>query len=82
MPSYNKYLINGISINLILYYLITISIPVINILTAFTALISLFLYPFNNSFASDLSDKKPRSIFFSNTILLSLLSFKIFPRCA
>ena len=44
--------------NLILYYLITISIFKINILTAFIALISLFLYPFSNSFTSDLSDKK------------------------
>ena len=44
--------------NLTLYYLITISIFIINILTVFTALISLSLYPFNNSFASDLSDKK------------------------
>ena len=44
--------------NLTLYYLITISILIISILTAFTALISLFLYPFNNSFTSDLSDRK------------------------
>ena len=44
--------------NLTLYYLITISTLIINILIAFTALISLFLYPFNNSFTSDLSDKK------------------------
>ena len=45
-------------INLTLYYLITISISVISILIVFTALISLFLYSFNNSFASDLSDKR------------------------
>ena len=44
--------------NLILYYLITISTPITNILTIFIALISLSLYPFNNSFTSDLSDKK------------------------
>ena len=44
--------------NLTLYYLITISTFIISILTTFIALISLSLYPFNNSFASDLSDKK------------------------
>ena len=44
--------------NLTLYYLITISTFIISILITFTALISLFLYSFNNSFTSDLSDKK------------------------
>ena len=44
--------------NLTLYYLITISTSIINILTIFTALINLSLYPFNNSFTSDLSDKR------------------------
>ena len=58
MPSCNKYLIRNISTNLILFYLITISILIINILTVFIVLISLFLYPFNNSFTSDLSDKR------------------------
>ena len=58
MPSYSRYLIRGIFINLTLYYLITISTPIINILTTFTALISLFLCPFNNSFTSDLSDRR------------------------
>ena len=58
MPSYNKYLIRNIPINLILYYLKTISTFVISILIAFIVLISLFLYSFNNSFAFDLSDKR------------------------
>ena len=58
MSPYNKYLIRGIPTNLTLYYLITISISIINILIVFTALISLSLYPFNNSFTSDLSDKR------------------------
>ena len=44
--------------NLTLYYLITISISIINILTVFTALISLFLYSFNNSFTFHLSNKR------------------------
>ena len=65
MPPYNRYLIRGIPTNLILYYLITISISIINILTIFTALISLSLYPFNNSFTSDLSDRKTEIDFFS-----------------
>ena len=58
MSPYNKYLIRNMPANLTLYYLITISILIINILTAFTALIGLFLYPFNKSFTSDLSDKR------------------------
>ena len=58
MPPYNKYLIRNMPTNLTLYYLITISILIISILITFTALISLFLYPFNNSFTSDLSYKK------------------------
>ena len=58
MPPYNRYLIRSMPTNLTLYYLITISIPITNILITFTALISLSLYPFNNSFTSDLSDKK------------------------
>ena len=58
MSPYNKYLIRNMPTNLTLYYLITISTFIISILTVFTALISLFLYPFNNSFTSDLSDKR------------------------
>ena len=58
MSSCNKYLIKDIPANLTLYYLITISTFITNILIIFIALISLFLYPFNNSFTSDLSDKR------------------------
>ena len=58
MPSYNKYLIKDMPANLTLYYLITISISIISILITFTTLISLSLYPFNNSFTFDLSDKR------------------------
>ena len=58
MFPYNRYLIRNMPINLTLYYLITISTSITSILTAFTVFISLFLYPFNNSFASDLSDKR------------------------
>ena len=58
MFPYNRYLISDISTNLTLYYLVTISIFITNILIIFTTLISLFLYSFSNSFASDLSDKK------------------------
>ena len=58
MPFYNKYLIKNMPINLTLCYLVTISTLIISILTAFITLISLFLYPFSNSFASDLSDKR------------------------
>ena len=42
MLSYNKYLYNGMSVNLILYYLITILTPVTSIFTILTALINLF----------------------------------------
>ena len=58
MSPYNKYLIRSIPTNLTLYHLITISTSIINISTTFTALISLSLYPFSNSFASDLSDRR------------------------
>ena len=58
MSPYNKYLIRGMPTNLTLYYLITISTFIINILITFTALISLSLYPFNNWSTADLSDKK------------------------
>ena len=64
MPSCGKYLIRDIFINLILCYLMTISTSITNILTIFTALISLFLYPFSNSFTSDLSDKRTKIDFF------------------
>ena len=58
MPPCGKYLIRDMPANLILYYLVTISTSVTSILTVFTALISLFLYPFSNSFTSDLSDRR------------------------
>ena len=58
MPPYSKYLIRNIPTNLTLYYLITILTPIISILIIFIVLISLFLYSFNNSFTSDLFDKK------------------------
>ena len=64
MPPCDKYLIRDISANLILYYLITISTSVINILIIFIALISLSLYSFSNSFTSDLSDRKIEIDFF------------------
>ena len=68
MPSYNKYLYNGISINLTLYYLITTLAPVISISIVLTILISLFRYLFNNSYASTLSKKRTKIVFLSNTI--------------
>ena len=58
MPPCGKYLIRGMPANLTLYYLVTISTPIINILITFTVLISLFLCPFSNLFTSDLSDKR------------------------
>ena len=58
MPPCGRYLIRGMPANLTLYYLVTISISVTSILTAFTALISLFLCPFSNSFAFDLFDRR------------------------
>ena len=65
MPLYNKYLIRDMPTNLTLYYLVTISIFVISIFIVFIALISLSLYPFNNSFAFDLSDKRTEIDLFS-----------------
>ena len=64
MPPYGKYLNNNILVNLILYYLITISTLVINISIAFTALINLFRYLINNLFTSDLSDNRIKIAFF------------------
>ena len=64
MSSYNKYLYNDMSANLILYYLVTTSVPVTNIFTALTALISLSRYLFNSSYASVLSKKKIEIVFF------------------
>ena len=64
MSPYSRYLIRSILTNLTLYYFITISISIVNILTVFTVLISLFLHSFNNSFASDSSDKRIEINFF------------------
>ena len=64
MPPYGKYLISGISANLTLYYLITISIFVISISTALTVLINLSRYLINSLFTSDLFDSRIEIIFF------------------
>ena len=80
MSPCGKYLIRDMPTNLTLYYLITISISVISILITFTALISLFLYPFNDSFASDLSDKRIEFDFFPEYdifIIQSILSIRL-----
>ena len=85
MPSYDKYLYNDISINLNIYYLIMIFVPVTNIFTALTVLISLFRYLFSNSYASALSEKKTEIAFFieydilivftnNGTLLIRLIS--------
>ena len=65
MPPCYRYLYNSIPANLILYYLITISAPVINTLIVLTILINLFRYLFTNSFTSDLSDRNTEIVFFS-----------------
>ena len=64
MPSYNKYLYNDISTNLILYYLVTILVPVISIFIVLIILINLFRYLFNSSCAFILSKKKIKIVFF------------------
>ena len=65
MPSYDKYLINNILANLILYYLVTTSIFVINIFAAFIVLINLSRYLINSLFTSDLFVSKIKIAFFS-----------------
>ena len=70
-------------INLTLYYLVTISIFIMSILTVFFALISLSLYSFSNSFASYLLDKKteidpfPEYDIFKVFIVWSTLSMRL-----
>ena len=64
MPPCGKYLIRNMPTNLTLYYLITISTSIISILITFIALISLSLCSFNNSFTSDLSDRRTEIDFF------------------
>ena len=79
MPSYNKYLYNDISTNLILYYLITILVFVTSIFTALTILISLFRYLFNSSYASVLSEKKTKIVFFIEyDILIVFINYNTF----
>ena len=64
MPSYNKYLYNGMPVNLTLYYLITTLVLVINIFIALPILISLSRCLFSSSYASALSKKRTKIIFF------------------
>ena len=70
MPSYYRYLYNGISANLILCYLVIISAPITNTLIILTILISLSRYLFINSFTSDLFDR--------NTEIASFSKYDIF----
>ena len=70
MPPYYRYLYNGISVNLILCYLVTTSAFVINTSTVLIILISLFRYLFTNSFTSKLSDR--------NTEIASFPKYNIF----
>ena len=79
MPSYDKYLSSNIFVNLILYYLVTISTFVINIFTVFTALINLSRYLINSLFTSDLSDNRIEVAFFSEyNIFIAFIDYGIF----
>ena len=79
MSSYNKYLYNGMSVNLILYYLITILAPVISIFTVLIILISLFRYLFSSSYASTLSKKRIKIVFFIEyDILIAFINYNTF----
>ena len=79
MPPYDKYLINNIPANLTLYYLITISILVINISTVFIALINLSRYLINSLFTSDLFDNKIKIAFFSEyNIFIAFIDYDTF----
>ena len=76
MPSYNKYLYNGIPTNLILYYLITTSALVISISIVLTILISLFRYLFSSSCASVLFKKKIKIVpFIEYDILIVFINY-------
>ena len=78
MPSYNKYLYNGMFTNLILYYLITISALVISTFIVLTALISLFRYLFNSSYASILFEKRTEiASFIEYDILIVFINYDI-----
>ena len=62
--------------NLILYYLITILILVINIFIVLTTLINLFRYLFNSSYASVLSEKRIKIVFFIEyDILIAFINY-------
>ena len=78
MPSYNKYLYNGIFISLILYYLITTLAPVTSIFIALIILISLFRCLFSSSCASILFKKKIKIVFFIEyDILIVFINYGI-----
>ena len=63
--------------NLILYYLITILIFVINIFIVLTILISLFRYLFNSSYAFILSKKRIKIIpFIEYDILIVFINYR------
>ena len=67
------------SVNLILYYLITTLIPVTSIFIVLITLINLFRYLFNSSCASILSKKKIKIVFFIDyDILIVFTNYNIF----
>ena len=67
------------SANLILYYLITILALVISIFIALIILISLFRYLFSSSYASALSKKRIKIVFFIEyDILIVFINYNIF----
>ena len=79
MPSYNKYLYNGMPTNLTLYYLITISAPVTSIFTVLIILISLFRCLFSSSCASVLFKKRTKIVsFIEYDILIVFINYDIF----
>ena len=79
MSSYDKYLNSNIPANLILYYLITISIFVINISIVFIVLINLSRYLINSLFTFDLSDSKIEIVSFSEcNIFIVFIDYNTF----
>ena len=67
------------SANLILYYLITILTLVTSIFIVLTFLISLFRYLFSSSYASVLSEKRTKIVFFIEyDILIVFINYGIF----
>ena len=77
MSSYNKYLIRGMPANLILYYLITISIFIINILIILSLWSAYFYIRSVIRLRPTYPIKRSRSILFPNTIFLSFSSFRV-----